>query len=360
MRIAHLTPTFSAFSGIDRVVHGLAAEQEDEGNDVTIFALEADMKPPENAGLRIMARPRNPTWQRIYRLIMPLDIYKALRWVPKLKDFDIIYSHHYPMNWLAYLARRFYGIKFIYYNYGMNRPELFPSFVERTYLRVFIALANWTIRRADGAVSISHFLQQRLEKETGLISEVAYPKIDISQFHGGLDGLPVRNKYNLGSSLLVVYVGRISPHKGVHLLTGAFNLVRQEIPSAKLLIVGKHTFPGYSKKLKEMADASVIFAGYAADEEIPYYYAACDVYATATMWEGFNLPLAEAQACGKPVVAFNIGPHPEVVKDGETGFLVPPRDTSALAKAIVKLLKDDNLRQKIGNNACKVVKERFT
>jgi len=60
------------------------------------------------------------------------------------------------------------------------------------------------------------------------------------------------------------------------------------------------------------------------------------------------------------VVAFNIGPHPEVVKDGETGFLVPPRDTSALAKAIVKLLKDDNLRQKIGNNACKVVKERFT
>lgn len=359
MRIAHLTPTFSAFSGIDRVVHSLAAEQEDEGNYVTIFALEADMKPPENVGLKVMAMPRNPTWQRIYRLIMPLDIHKGLKWVPKLKGFDIIYSHYYPMNWLAYLAKRFYGVKFVYYNYGINYPELFPSFLERTYLRVFIALANWTIRRADGAISISQFLQQRLEKETGLISEVAYPKIDISQFHEGLDGLPVREKYNLGSSPLLVYIGRISPHKGVHLLIEAFNLVRQEIPDAKLLIVGKHTFPGYSKKLKEMANSSVIFAGYVADEELPHYYAACDVYATATMWEGFNLPLAEAQACGKPVVAFNIGPHLEVVKDGETGFLIPPRDTSALAKAIVKLLKDDNLRQEIGKDACRVVRERF-
>ena len=128
MRIAHLTPTFSAFSGIDRVVHGLAAEQEDEGNDVTIFALEADMKPPENAGLRIMAMPRNPTWQRIYRLIMPLDIYKGLRWVPKLKGFDIIYSHYYPMHWLAYLAKRFYGVKFMnefcHYCTGNDKKEI--------------------------------------------------------------------------------------------------------------------------------------------------------------------------------------------------------------------------------------------
>lgn len=360
MRIAHLTPTFSGFSGIDRVVHSLAAEQKDKGNSVTIFALEADMKPPENTGFEIMGMPENATWQRIYRLIMPLDIYKALRWVPKLKHFDIIYSHYYPMNWLAYLAKRFCGVKFIYYNYGINYPELFPCFLERTYLRVFIALANWTIRRANGAISISQFLQQELEKETGLISEVAYPKIDTSQFHLELDSLRVRNKYDLGSSPLLVYTGRISPHKGVHLLIDAFNLVRQEIPDAKLLIVGKHTFPAYSKKLREMADSSVIFAGYVADEELPYYYAACDVYATATMWEGFNLPLAEAQACGRPVVAFNIGPHPEVIKDGETGFLVSPRDSGALAKAIVNLLKDDNLRQEISKNARKLVRKRFT
>jgi len=359
MKIAHLTPTFSAFSGIDRVVHGLAREQKGKGNDVTIFALEGDMKPPENVGLKIMAMPPNPTWQRIYRLIMPLDIHKGLKWVPKLKGLDIIYSHQYPMNWLAYLAKRFYGVKYVYYNYGIAPPWTFSNFIERTYMRLITFLANWTIKRADGAISISCYLQQQLKKETGLDSEVVYPEIDTTRFYEVLNGSKIRDKYKIGSDPVILYVGRISPHKGVHLLIEAFNLVKQEILNARLLIVGKHTFANYSKKLRQMAHDSVIFAGYVSDEELPYYYAACDVYATASMWEGFNLPLTEAQACGKPVVAFNIGPHPEVVKDGETGFLIPPGDTSALAKAIVKLLKDDNLRQEIGKNACRVVRERF-
>lgn len=96
MRIAHLLPTFSAFSSIDRVVYKLAAEQKEKGNDVTIFALEADMKPPENVGLKIMAMPQNPTWQRIYRLIMLLDIHKGLKWVPKLKGREPISGYLLP------------------------------------------------------------------------------------------------------------------------------------------------------------------------------------------------------------------------------------------------------------------------
>jgi 1,2-diacylglycerol 3-alpha-glucosyltransferase len=134
-------------------------------------------------------------------------------------------------------------------------------------------------------------------------------------------------------------VGRISPPKGIHLLIEAFNLVKQEIPAAKLVIVGKHSLSGYSKKLKQMSDTSVIFTGDVSDEDLPCYYAACNVYATATLWEGFDLPVAEAQVCGKPVVAFDIGPHPEVVKDKEAGILVPYKNTQALADAISEILK---------------------
>ena len=339
MIIAHLTPTFCKFSGIDRVVEQQADELARNGNVVTILAFESDLLPPENTELQILGMPRSLFWQRVYRLIFPLDIVKTLRWLQKLKSIDIIYSHQYPMNWLAYLAKRFYGVRYIYYDYGISPPETFSNFVERTYMRILIPLARWTIKQADGAISISKYLQHQLELETGLVSEVVYPTIDIRRFHRGLDGSKIRRRYDLGTSPVVLYVGRLSPHKGVHMLIEAFKLVKQEIPDARLLIAGKHTFPAYSKRLRDTAGDSVFFAGYVADEEMPYYYAACDVYATATIWEGFNLPLAEAQACGKPVVAFNLGPHPEVVTNGEAGLLVPLGDISALAGAIIKLLK---------------------
>ena len=360
MKIALLTPTFFQYSGIDRVVKQQAAEFAQGGDTVTIFTFEADLESPQNVELQLLGTPRNSFWQRVYRLSFPLDIVKTVKWLPKLKNFDIVYSHQYPMNWLAYLAKRFYRIRYIYYNHGIASPVTFSNVIEGIYMRILSRLTNWTARRADGAISVSQHLQQQLEQETGLISEIVYNKIDTTRFYEGLDSSRIRDKYGLGSSPLILYVGRISPHKGVHLLIEAFNLVRQEISEARLLIVGKHTFLGYSKKLRYMANDSISFTGYITDEEIPYYFAACSVYATATLWEGFNLPLVEAQACGKPVVAFNIGPHPEVVKESETGFLVPPGDTIALAKAIIRLLRDSRLRHQMGKNAVKMVKEKFS
>jgi len=360
MKIVHLLPIFSAFGGSPEVAYLVATEQQRKGDDVTIFALEADGALPQNVPLVIMGMPRNPMWQRLYRLTMPLNIGKALKWVPRLKDFDVIYSHHYPVNWLAYLAKKFYGVKYVYYNHGTIGWGFFPSFLENVYASIFRLLANWTIKKADGAISVSGYIQQQLKEETGLDSEVVYNKFDPDRFHERLDGSRIRQKYNLGSRPLVLFIGRIVPYKGLHLLIEAFNLVRRELPSAQLVIVGKHILPTYSKKLARIADDSVIFAGYVPTEELPFYQAACDVYATGTTWESFNIPLIEAQACRKPVVAFNFGPHPEVVKDGETGFLVPPGDVGALAEAVVRLLKNDKLRQEMGQKASQWVREKFS
>jgi len=339
MKVALLSPTFLQYSGIDRVVERQARDLALNGDSVTIFTFEAAMKPPQNVSLEVLSMPKSLFWQRVYRLFFPLDFVKAAKWVPKLKLFDVIYSHQYPMNWLAYLAKKLYGVKYVYYDYGLAFPDTFSNFIEQTYMNIMASPVRWTVKRADSAISISHYLQRQLEEETGLVSEVVYPKIDTERFRKGLDGSIIRHRYGLANLPVVLYVGRISPHKGVHLLIEAFNLVKQEIPDARLLVVGKHTFPDYSKRLREMADDSVVFADYVSDEDMPPYYAACDVYATGTMWEGFNLPLVEAQACGKPVVAFDIGPHPEVVESGKAGFLVPAGDTARLAQAMTRILR---------------------
>lgn len=359
MKIALLTPTFCGFSGIDRVVERQAVRLAADGHNVTIFTLQADMEPPPGVTLRVLGMPGSLFRQRLYRLLLPLDYIKSRRTTRLLQGFDLIYSHQYPMNWLAWQAKRDYGIKYIYYDYGIAPPESFSSLPERIYMSLFTRLSNRTARGADGAISISHYLQQELKNDTGLESQVAYPTIDLQRFHPGLDGSIVRQKYGLGERPVILYLGRISPHKGIHLLIEAFNQTRQQLPQAALIIVGKHTFDSYTEQLKLMADDNVIFAGYVSDEEAPLYYAACDIYVSATLWEGFNLPLVEAQACGRPVIAFDLGPHPEVVEHNLTGLLVPPSDTVALTKAMVKLLSDGELRQRMGAAAADFIRTRF-
>ncbi|MEK6854273.1 MAG: glycosyltransferase, partial [Nanoarchaeota archaeon] len=73
-----------------------------------------------------------------------------------------------------------------------------------------------------------------------------------------------------------------------------------------------------------------------ADEELPAHYGACDVYVTCSMWEGFDIPIVEANACGKPAVAFRIGSHPEVL---EKGMLVEGGNVREFAAAVVKILR---------------------
>ena len=359
MKVALLTPTFSGFSGIDRVVYDQAVQLLGQGNEVSIIAFDTDMEPPAGATLHILGMPRGLLRQRIYRLLLPFLFWNNSRLTNSVKGYDVIYSHQYPMNWLAWLAKQRLGTKYIYYDYGIAPPEAFSNLVERLYMFAFVRLANWTARKADAAISISRYLKKALYRDTGLVSEVIYPRIDTQRFRTGLDGSSIRAKYNLGERPVVLYVGRISPHKGIHLLIKSFLDVRRQIIEARLLVVGKHTFDRYSRQLKSMSDESVVFAGYIPDEEIPGCYAACDIYATGTLWEGFNLPLAEAQACGKPVVAFNLGPHPEVVSDNETGCLVRPLDTSAMARAITALLNGRQKARDMGAKGAALIKERF-
>ena len=359
MKIALLTPTFCGFSGIDRVVETQAARLTAGGDSVTIFALHADMDPPPGVTLKVLGMPQQLMWQRFYRLLFPLDSSRNRKYAAMLKGFDVIYSHQYPMNWLAWLAKRDYKVRYIYYDYGVAPPESFSGFIERTYMWIFTRISDWTAKKADSAVSISSYLKRELKKDTGLESEVVYPTIDLNRFHPGIDGSAIRQKYGMGDRPVILYLGRISPHKGIHLLVRAFRQARMQQMRAALLIVGKHTFPAYTKQLKALSDDNVIFAGYVSDGDIPLYYGACDIYASATLWEGFDLPLAEAQACARPVIAFNLGPHPEVVEQDRTGLLVPEADADAMARAMLKLLGSEDLRRQMGAAAADYVKQRF-
>jgi 1,2-diacylglycerol 3-alpha-glucosyltransferase len=279
--------------------------------------------------------PKNAFLQRLYRLFFFIDL-KKLDYHKKLRDYDVVISHFYPMNWLAYIAKKHYNIKYIYFNHGVNTIGLLNNIWQGFYMKLFSFFTNITLKNVDEAYSVSKYLKDDLKKVSNLDSKVIYNKIDEKRFNKKVRSNKIINKYNLKNSKVLLYVGRIAPHKGIRLLLKSFNIIKKQIPNAKLLIVGKPTFNNYFKSLKTLANSSVIFTGFVPDKDLPYYYAACNIYATASLWEGFDLPAAEAQACGKKVVAFNIGSHPEVIKKG---ILVKKEDINGFAKAAIKLLK---------------------
>ena len=333
-KIAILTPTFNHYSGIDRVVQLQAEDYVKKGNAVTIIALEAKIK-ANNYEIVELGIPKNSLLQRLYRLFFFLD-FKKLNYYKKLKNFDIVISHFYPMNWLAYLAKKHYKIKYIYHNHGVNTTGLINNLSQKIYMQLFLFLNNLTLKNVDEAFSVSKYLKKQLKKESRIDSKVTYNKIDKKRFNKNVKGDKIIKKYNLKNKKVLLYVGRIAPHKGIHLLLSSFNIIKQQIPNTKLIIVGRPTFNSYFKKLKKIANNDVIFTGFVEDEDLPYYYAASNFYTTASLWEGFDLPAAEAQACSKPVVAFNIGSHPEIVKKGA---LVKEKDIRGFADAVIKLLK---------------------
>jgi glycosyltransferase involved in cell wall biosynthesis len=107
-------------------------------------------------------------------------------------------------------------------------------------------------------------------------------------------------------------------------------------------------------------DDSVEFTGKVSVEEVVGFYRRAEVAVVPSLYEGFCLPAAEAMSCGLPVVATTAGALPEVVEDGESGILVPPRDHSALAGAIKRLLSDKPLRQTMGEKGKERVQRHFT
>jgi len=260
MKIALLTATFSKFSGIDRVVEMQAKKLSSQGHEVLILTLESDLN-LKNKNIKIinLGMPKNLFWQRIYRLLFFLDFNKINKAAELIRDYDKIYSHQYPMNLIAIKAKNKYGTKYIYYNHGLAPAYTFSNLLEKIYITLFRFLTNISAKKANKAISISKYLAKILNKETSLESDIIYDKVNPYRFNRSLSGDKIRKKYNLKNDPIILYVGRISPHKGIHLLIKAFNKVLKKLPKAHLFIVGKETFTGYSKRLKSLAKKNVHF-----------------------------------------------------------------------------------------------------
>ncbi len=159
---------------------------------------------------------------------------------------------------------------------------------------------------------------------------------------------------------LVGNVAALVPHKGQRHLIEAAMLVLRQVPDARFVIAGEGELrESLERAIKEnRLEKHVMLAGFRPD--VLSLHKAFDIFVMSSVTEGLGTSLLDAMAAGKPIVATTAGGIPEVVVDGETGFLVPPRDHQAMADALVKLLKDPELRKKMGHAGLVRARRKFS
>ncbi len=264
----------------------------------------------------------------------------------ELQAADLVICDYAVYYHLAECLRLLSGPTVVFSYHGVTPPTLWPDpagreFLERSRRRA--ALVHF----ADLAIARSEFTRQELHHLTG------FPLARIAVIPCAVPTPPplVRRRAEPFQSPVIISVGRLAANKRPQLLVDALARVRNDIPDASLLLVGDARGPSHAPVVAEVrARASelgiaeaVHYAGLVDDALLEHLYARADLLVSASIHEGFCVPVVEAMARGVPVVAVAAGALPETV--GDAGLLVASDDPRALSDAIRRTLQDPHLRQ---------------
>jgi L-malate glycosyltransferase len=223
-------------------------------------------------------------------------------------------------------------------------------------------MSRWKYRQVDCFICASEAIRQMLVSD-GVPAERAvtvHEGIDLGRVEAAPPAKLHEEFWLPHHAPLIGNVAALVPHKGHrHLVEAAAAVVRQ-MPDARFMIAGEGELrPAVERQIKEHhLEKHVLLAGFRPD--VLSLHKAFDIFVMSSVTEGLGTSLLDAMACGKPIVATATGGIPEDVVDGQTGMLVPPRDHEAIASAIVKLLKDPAMRQRMGAAGLARVRQKFS
>jgi phosphatidylinositol alpha-mannosyltransferase len=204
-------------------------------------------------------------------------------------------------------------------------------------------------KKLDGTIAVSGAAKDTVARYFGGEYVIIPNGIDVERFGG--EHIQPLDEYTDGK-LNILFVGRLEPRKGFRYLLRAFPHIKQEFPQARLIVVGaflKKEKANHLQYVRQHHLTSVRFVGHVSDEELPRYYRSCHVFCAPSIgFESFGIVLLEAMASGKPIVACDIPGYRDLIDDGKEGLLTPPKNESALAEAISRILRDPVLQLRMG------------
>lgn len=291
---------------------------------------------------------------------LPLLFY-LFRIVRQEKIEAILVGQVLPVGTAALAVKRILGIPFFVSCHGMD--ILVPQSVPRKNRILLKILAE-----ARGIITNSHFTKRELVN-LGVAEEkvvVVYPCPGEKKEASPSVREEVRRKYNLQDKKILLTVGRLVERKGHDKVVEALPKILEYVPNVVYIVVGdgpeKEKLQVLSSKLQ--VQDKVMFAGEVSKEKLRAFYELCDIFIMVPRQigsdvEGFGTVYLEANQYGKPAIAGRSGGVAEAVEDGVTGLLVDPTDVDQTAEAVIKLLTDKNLANRLGQQGKEREKEIF-
>lgn len=279
---------------------------------------------------------------------------KYLMVVPKLKrvikEFkpDILHAHYVSSFGTIGALSGFHP--FIISVWGSDVYD-FPHYAPFGKL-----LVRHNFRKADCILSTSHVMAKETRKYTNKSIEITPFGVDTNRFCK-IDGLQSADEFVIGN------VKTLEPKYGIDVLIHAYKIVAERNPNLKsrLVIYGKGSYHEEYERLAYNLGIGdrVEFCGFVQNDLLPNVYNSVSVSVSVSDSESFGVVAVEAMSCGCPVVVSDADGFTEVVKDGETGFIVPKRNSEATAEAIQRFIDDPTLRDKMGTRGRERVKELY-
>jgi phosphatidylinositol alpha-mannosyltransferase len=345
MRIALVSPYDYPFpGGVTQHIYYLDRHLRQLGHQVKIIAPCAGSEPeqlPENVVVtttKVISIPFSGSKARIpYSPMVNWRVKKALH----EEDFDIVHAHEpmtLPVPIMALTHSRAVNV-------GTFHAYRDTHVIYRYGRRVFQPFFD----KLDGMIAVSDAARDTVARYFGGEFVIIPNGIDVERF-GGSQVEPLEEYLDGRPNIL--FVGRLEPRKGFKYLLRAFPYVKSEFPRARLLVVGAYRKDEIADHLlyaREHHITGVKFVGRVSDEDLPRYYRTCDVFcAPSTGFESFGIVLLEAMAAGKPMVASDIAGYRDLLVDGKEGLLTEPKNEKALAQAMIRILHNPDLQQKMG------------
>ena len=280
----------------------------------------------------------------LFYLLVPFFLLGELRALIKLTKKikpDVIHAHWIlPQGIIAALAKTITGVPYIVTTHGGDIYGMQGKFST--------ALKRYVLRNAAHTTVVSKDIRQTIKKKFGsdIPIDVIPMGVDSQLFHPDKENSDIREKYKIAGPFLL-YVGRLTEKKGVKYLIEAMPHVLESFPECRLLLIGTGEEQQKLLRLTKSfgLQGSVIFRGAIPNSELPQYFATADIFIGPSIQaeggdtEGFGLTFVEAAMSECIVVASNVGGISDIIKDGETGFLVQEKNPHAIADTLCNILK---------------------